>query len=530
MRATETKTLSGADPSAAVPLFVAGEAQAEDRAAALEGVEHWLYLIDNAMNADTVGQIAASDHDMVVMDFITSEVDRENYPLADTIDAMKADDPDRLVIAYINVGEAEDYRTYWEDGWGVGNPDWITALDPEGWEGNYPVVYWAEAFQDIWLEEGGYLDQIVEAGFDGVYLDWIEAYEDENVLAAAEDDGLDPEQAMIDWVGAVADHGRSLDPNFIVIAQNAAPLLTDADYRDAIDAIAQEQIWFDGAADNDPAGDCPLPATEDDVDTVAYYNSLPPDCQEQFLADPDCTLHTSSEYYLTNLAVADQYGIPVFTVDYALEQDNIDDVYESSLGLGYTPFTSSRGLDTYVAPYTPASVDGDETDGTDSGDDPGEDSGDGGTDQTDDPPDDAGDDSSDGGTASDPDAETVNVQRGLVGAGAGDDTYVLTSTLIDAGGEIAISDSQGSNEVQCIAGLEITEARVASNTLQMVLGNGAEVTILDAAGFTYFLGGNPLAGEAGTDQGYETFVTDTLGFAALPEADVLTGTVDITIA
>ena len=25
----------------------------------------------------------------------------------------------KLVIAYIDIGEAEDYRTYWQPGWGV---------------------------------------------------------------------------------------------------------------------------------------------------------------------------------------------------------------------------------------------------------------------------------------------------------------------------------------------------------------------------------------------------------------------------
>lgn len=321
----------------------------------LGGVDHWLYLIDVNLADETVAEIAASAHDMVVIDFITSEAENTDYPLAETIATLKARPvagaDDRLVLAYIDIGQAEDYRTYWQEDWRVGDPAWITALDPDGWEGNYPVAFWTEAYQDIWLADGGYLDQIVAAGFDGVYLDWVEAYDDENVIAAAESDGVDPRDAMVEWVAAIAAHGRAYADDFLVIGQNAADLLTNPDYRATIDAIAQEQIWFDGAADNDPPGDCPLPATEADVDTDAYVDSLSSPCREQYETYPDSTLHVSSAWYLEQLAVADAHDIPVFTVDYALDSDNVATVVETSRGLGYVPFVGSRALDTYVAPY-----------------------------------------------------------------------------------------------------------------------------------------------------------------------------------
>jgi cysteinyl-tRNA synthetase len=45
------------------------------------------------------------------------------------------------VLSYINIGEAEDYRWYWQDGWAEGDPSWLGATNPE-WEGNYKVRYW----------------------------------------------------------------------------------------------------------------------------------------------------------------------------------------------------------------------------------------------------------------------------------------------------------------------------------------------------------------------------------------------------
>ena len=52
-------------------------------------------------------------------------------------------------------------------------------------------------------------------------------------------------------------------------------------------------------------------------------------------------------YYLTH---ARDKGVPVFTVDYALEPANVAWVYETSGGLGFVPFASNRALDRYVDP------------------------------------------------------------------------------------------------------------------------------------------------------------------------------------
>ena len=36
------------------------------------------------------------------------------------------------------------------------------------------------------------MEGILDAGFDGIYLDWVEAYSDESVFELAADDGVDP--------------------------------------------------------------------------------------------------------------------------------------------------------------------------------------------------------------------------------------------------------------------------------------------------------------------------------------------------
>jgi cysteinyl-tRNA synthetase len=317
----------------------------------LEDVRHWLYLIDVNLEPEVVQEIAASTYDMAVLDFIPSEQENTDYPMAEVIGQLHGAAHPKLVLAYIDVGEAEDYRTYWQPGWRVGNPDWIAGDDPDGWEGNYPVAYWHEAWREIWLEQDGMLNQLLDAGFDGVYLDWVEAYSDENVIDLAERDGVDPVTEMIRWVGDISAVVKGRCEGCVVIGQNAAELAERDDYLAAIDAIAQEQVWFDGGADNDPPGDCPLPRTDAEVDTKAYRNSLSRLCRRTYDRYPESTLHVSSEEYLRYLALAQQKGVPIFTVDYALDPANVAWVYETSRALGFVPFVGNRALDRYVDPY-----------------------------------------------------------------------------------------------------------------------------------------------------------------------------------
>ncbi|PJF21932.1 MAG: hypothetical protein CUN56_08585 [Phototrophicales bacterium] len=316
----------------------------------LSDVDQWFYYLAVDENIDTImEQIIASDYDLVVIDPVITEIYSTHYDMASAIAAMH--DAGKLVIAYIDIGQAEDYRTYWEPGWQIGNPTWIVGGDPDGWEGNYPVAYWYDEWQSIWFDpETGYLPLIVDLGFDGVYLDWVEAYSDENVIAFAELDGVDPVQEMIWFIMDISEYGKSRDADFVIIAQNAAELAEFDDYVAVIDAIAQEHVWFDGGATG-IEGDCPLPATDDDIGTDTYIASLSLECRQLYEDYADSTLHVSSEEYLHYLQIAQTKGLRIFTVDYALQPENIAWVYAESRAYGFIPFVSNRPLNQFVPPY-----------------------------------------------------------------------------------------------------------------------------------------------------------------------------------
>ena len=142
--------------------------------------QDFLYLIDPSGFASRqafLNQMAATNHDLLIVDLF----DVAGTQLTSTDVAglkQKANDGTRLVLAYMNIGAVENWRYYWQTDWGLGNPSWI-ASTYEGWAGEYWVRYWDDAWQNIIFgSTGAYLDRIIAAGFDGVYLDNILAYEE----------------------------------------------------------------------------------------------------------------------------------------------------------------------------------------------------------------------------------------------------------------------------------------------------------------------------------------------------------------
>ena len=79
----------------------------------------------------------------------------------------------RLVIAYLSIGEAEDYRFYWNKKSNKKKPNWIVK-ENENWEGNYIVKYWSPEWKNIIKEYQKKLDEI---GVDGYLLDTVDTYQ-----------------------------------------------------------------------------------------------------------------------------------------------------------------------------------------------------------------------------------------------------------------------------------------------------------------------------------------------------------------
>lgn len=101
----------------------------------------------------------------------------------------------------------------------------------------------------------------------------------------------------------------------------------------------------------------------------------------------------------------------------------------------------------------------------------------------------------------------------IVGAGTGDDVYIIDSYFLNNNQRITISDYEGNNVIHLVGGLEIKDVNVAQNAIEFVLSNGATIDILDADNFNFLTGGDSLTGEGGLNQTFSDFVTNTLGLS-----------------
>ena len=142
------------------------------------GAKNFLYLINPeqvASKAAFINALQQTDFDLIIMDCFFNE---QIFTAAE-IESLKKkhNGGARLVVSYLSIGEAEDYRYYWQADWKKNRPVWLDKENPD-WAGNYKVRYWDAAWQDIIFgSEHAYLDKILNAQFDGVYLDIIDAFE-----------------------------------------------------------------------------------------------------------------------------------------------------------------------------------------------------------------------------------------------------------------------------------------------------------------------------------------------------------------
>lgn len=252
--------------------------QTSDGAVAFES---WSYRLQGGGgSALDPEDVASLDAGLVVIDHSRDGSGAGAFTPAEVV-AMQAAGPDRkVVLAYISIGESEDFRDYWDNAWTKGGsaggalrpgaPDWLGPLNPE-WPDSRKVRYWDEGWQAIAVDR---IKAMAEQGFDGAYLDIVDAY----YFWAHEVRGKDREPGdprsgseaaarMIDFIVELSAAARAINPDFVLIQQNAAFLLNDLVYdtggnakpddariaalHEAVAGIAMEDLYLRGGKDED---------------------------------------------------------------------------------------------------------------------------------------------------------------------------------------------------------------------------------------------------------------------------------------
>jgi cysteinyl-tRNA synthetase len=281
-------------------------AQEETPEATVEGGRDWSAVNDYIVQLQRArpNRLQETEYDLILSDIALAG----GSPAV--LDALRAaPGGPRLVVAYMSIGQAAQFQYYWKPEWSrtEGNwPEW--AADFDGfWAGDVWVHYWDPGWQEIILTgEDAYIDRIIDAGFDGVLLDRVDAatyYEDAGRTTAYDE--------MIDFVMAIAEHARERSPGFGVFTINGEDIAfrdPDSGYLEAVTGLLVEDLYYGYPADN-------------------------------IASPPDWTAEREA-----NLAHWVDAGKLVLTVDYTRFDDQIDEVYERSSALGFIPYVSDRGL------------------------------------------------------------------------------------------------------------------------------------------------------------------------------------------
>ena len=201
----------------------------------LAHVRSWAYQLQNA----DPGQIAAAGFDLAVIDYSRDGSDGGAYTRGEIV---SAEERGVVMVAYLSIGEAEDYRFYWRKEWSGSPPEWLGPENPE-WEGDYAVRYWYRGWKEIVYR---YLDRIIAQGFQGVYLDKVDEFEYWG------EHGVDEAWAareMIRFIEEIAGYARKkAGPGFLVFVQNGERLL-DYDNGSLLSTVsgwASEDVFYDG--------------------------------------------------------------------------------------------------------------------------------------------------------------------------------------------------------------------------------------------------------------------------------------------
>ncbi len=311
----------------------------------LKTVRNWGYQLQSSKGKGrgkskplSIAELQACAHDLIVMDSSRDGSAKGAFSRAEIDTLKQRPGVQSVIVSYISIGEASDYRDHWHDDWttytdadqrAAGQPTatapaWLGAWN-ENWPNSRKVRYWDPAWQAIIFnkDKTGWLDKIIAAGFDGAYLDIVDGYYHWGCEIAQSDDCRDGDPKnerdaagrMIDFIAALARHARKTNPNFLIIPQNGAYIidaLEDEDhprrdaYLETINAIACEDLFFKG---DDPENN-------------------------PFAPDDDAISALGRDFLDQNVAV--------FSVDYLADKKKVAKFFEAAIDKGFLPYAAPK--------------------------------------------------------------------------------------------------------------------------------------------------------------------------------------------
>jgi cysteinyl-tRNA synthetase, unknown class len=259
-----------------------------------------------------IALISASRYDVVTIDEITTYNGAAKLAQGQIVNQIHATPgatlSRKIALAYIDIGEAESYRTYFQSSWAIGSPTFLLAGDPNGFSNNFIVSYSDPRWQSIVFgSPGSLVDQALADGFDGVFLDNVTAYSYPAVVAVDRSAQSD----MVTFVAAISTYAKSRNPNFLIVTNNGSGLTTDSRLIAAIDGDSEESLFYGNSA-----------SQQGDIQTDSGTRAAT----------------------LTLVQRIQAVNKPVFSVDYATKSDDVQLAYAGAAANRLIEYVTTRSL------------------------------------------------------------------------------------------------------------------------------------------------------------------------------------------
>ncbi|MDD4734741.1 MAG: endo alpha-1,4 polygalactosaminidase [Kiritimatiellae bacterium] len=212
----------------------------------------------------------------------------------------------RLCLAYLSVGEAEDFRMYWQ---GIRNKSWVLGSNPD-WAGDHLVDVRSKEWRRLVTDEVA--PRLMAAGYDGFMLDTLDTAE--TLLQSDPVSFAGVKEAMAELVLTL----RNRWPDAVILVNRGfdiLPLITPQ-----IDGVLVEGVRS----------------------TMDFKHG-----QSRMLTTDECI------WIEKKLEAVQHAGLPVFALDYVVPPDpeQATAVYHRLQRLGYRPLISTPDLAHYDFPY-----------------------------------------------------------------------------------------------------------------------------------------------------------------------------------
>lgn len=247
--------------------FMAG-ISAMASAATLKDMKSWGYQLHDYSDAE-LARMKSSKNTLWVIDYSKDGDEATRFSASEIAQIKKNGN---MVIAYFCLGEAEMVRYYWDT---LGKEALISASEASSigykreflantttvggvkvlarnnseYLDNLPAKFWDYSWQSTMINT--YLPKIMEAGFDGVYLDTVDAFEYYN------DSVIDTRaKQMYDFIVKIGQAAKAKDSSFTLMMQNAMSIIdhiSDAQKKTLftyVHGFGVEDLYYPGEGDN----------------------------------------------------------------------------------------------------------------------------------------------------------------------------------------------------------------------------------------------------------------------------------------